>query len=243
MFTKFLKAVIRRSGWHLPAGPFRGLRLSGLSHHSSLSPKLLCTYEKELHPSFASIINACPPRIAVIGAADGYYSVGLAKAIPGATVIAYEAEPSATELNRLLAKQNGVVDRLIFRGICDPKEFANLIAKEKPQFILMDIEGGELSLLSQVSPAALSRARMLIEVHDFGTNKITAPLLEHFRTTHRVEIIPAKRRSIGDVPSFLPRVATRFLKAMGRDYLHERPPNMSWLDFTPLAGWPEPTES
>ena len=77
-----------------------------------------------------------------IGAAEGYYAVGLALTYPFLPIIAYEQDAGARNLISEMAKLNGVERKIEIRGYCEP---TNLIhdLKNKNMFILMDVEGYE----------------------------------------------------------------------------------------------------
>ena len=75
-------AVTRRFvAWHgltVSGGPFAGLAYPDRAP-ISLVPKLLGIYERELHGAIEAAIRAQPGLIVNVGAADGYYAVGLAR--------------------------------------------------------------------------------------------------------------------------------------------------------------------
>src|SRR5271166_5203781 len=69
------------------AGPFRGMRYIDQSHSSSLIPKWLGLYERELHDCIEEAIASPFQTVLDIGAAEGYYAVGLALRMHDARVI------------------------------------------------------------------------------------------------------------------------------------------------------------
>src|SRR5438445_9468790 len=75
------------------AGPFQGLTYVSTARGSSIGPKLLGTYEIELREVVEEIIRRGYKTIINIGAGEGYYGVGLAKRMPDARVICFDAEP------------------------------------------------------------------------------------------------------------------------------------------------------
>src|SRR5690348_12219164 len=96
--------------WHgltVTGGPFAGLTYPD-AEPLSLVPKLLGVYESELHAAVEEAIRARPEVIVNVGAADGYYAVGLKRRCPGATVIAYEADAGQADLCRRVAAANQV---------------------------------------------------------------------------------------------------------------------------------------
>src|SRR5438876_11547620 len=59
-------------------GSFRGMAYVPEAVGSSLLPKLIGSYEQEITPAIEEMVAKRPPRIIDIGAAEGYYAVGLA---------------------------------------------------------------------------------------------------------------------------------------------------------------------
>ena len=75
------------------SGPFKGMRYPlRSSGQGGLLPKLLGTYERELSPAIERLISDRPTLVVNVGAAEGYYAVGLALRAPQAQVIAFEME-------------------------------------------------------------------------------------------------------------------------------------------------------
>ena len=89
--TKAVTWVVRRAtGDVVAAGPFAGMRYVRGAVGSVLPPKLLGLYERELHTAIARIVAAAPDEVVDAGAAEGYYAVGLARALPRCRVTAFE---------------------------------------------------------------------------------------------------------------------------------------------------------
>lgn len=59
-------------------GPFAGMKYINKAHGSSLTPKIIGTYERELHPFIYEIADKQYDCIVDVGSAEGYYAVGLA---------------------------------------------------------------------------------------------------------------------------------------------------------------------
>src|SRR4051812_22623153 len=78
-------------GWVL-SGPFEGMHYSDRSVGSAFFPKVLGTYERELHERIRACFQMGVRTVIDVGAAEGYYAVGLAMRIPGVQVVAFETE-------------------------------------------------------------------------------------------------------------------------------------------------------
>ncbi len=59
-------------------------------YYYNLSPMLLGTFEQELFDVISRIIEVKPKTIVNVGCAEGYYAVGLSRALPETNVIAFE---------------------------------------------------------------------------------------------------------------------------------------------------------
>jgi hypothetical protein len=180
--SRRVATVTRRFvAWHgltVSGGPFAGLTYPD-REPLSLVPKLLGIYERELHSAIEAAISAQPDVIVNVGAADGYYAVGLARRCPAARVVAYEADAEQRELCRRVAAANGV--EIDLRGAAGPGDL------DGAALVVMDCEGCERALLAEIS--GLRRAQIVVELHDFldaGLDTVT----QRFADTHDVVIVP-----------------------------------------------------
>ena len=82
------------------SGPFQGLSLPPKATFDAYSPKILGTYELELHAIVKEIIRSDFAAVIHIGAAEGYYACGFAAAIPEVQVTAFEAVVSGRYLQQ-----------------------------------------------------------------------------------------------------------------------------------------------
>src|SRR5437660_11467263 len=71
-------------------GPFAGMRYIDRAIGSAYLPKLLGTYECELAAIIEEVCARGPRLIIDLGAAEGYYAVGLALRNPQARVVGFE---------------------------------------------------------------------------------------------------------------------------------------------------------
>src|SRR5258708_2693479 len=86
-------------------GPFVGMYTRVRAYCSAMLPKILGTYEREIADAIETICQAGCDRIIDIGAAEGYYAVGMALRNTKAQVIAFElASGAAYDLKRLAAR-------------------------------------------------------------------------------------------------------------------------------------------
>ncbi len=187
------------------SGPFQGLvHPEGIDTvASSHYPKLLGTYEKELHePMERLMARTRYDAIVDVGSAEGYYTVGLALRCPEVPVFAFDIDPDSRERLYGVARSNGVAGRIDFALECTPLGLREL-ARQYPRGLLVsDCEGYELDLLQPEVIAALARWDLIIETHDSLEVKVTRQLKQRFRQarTHRVREITSRRRRLGEFP-------------------------------------------
>jgi hypothetical protein len=228
--------VVRQAaGQHAVAGPFRGMRidLSPLSSRHLLG-YILGSQELELREVIGDIIARGYRTIVNVGAADGYYAVGLAIRVPQARVEAFEALPELHPLIARTAAVNGVSGRVMVRGTCTaPLLNARLAAAEGPTLVLMDIEGGEVELLDPQAIPSLARADILVETHDAFVADATTTLIRRFRETHDIACYSARSRSLDDFPPDCPPSLKRWFPELAVELMNERRTGLQrWLMLT-----------
>ncbi len=173
-----------RSGTRVLSGPFRGMDYAVGASEGSGPARLIGCYEASLHPVIDQIIARAYPQIIDIGAAEGYYAVGLALRMPDTHVYAHDTDPAARDRCRALAVANGVADRVTVGGTFDPAGFA--LCARAPTLVLCDIEGAEEALLDPVAAPGLGAVDILVEVHDLVRPGLTDRLVDRFAATHRI---------------------------------------------------------
>ena len=170
-------------------GFFKGMRYPQFkSCGSALFPKLLGTYEREVHPVLEKICRQPYTDIVNIGCAEGYYAVGLAMRIPNAKVYAFDVNQEAIRLCREMAALNGVGDRVITGAFCDPAVL-KAIPFTGTALIVCDCEGYEKKLFTSEIVKFLAPHDVFVEVHDGVDINISSTMRRLFEPTHRIEVI------------------------------------------------------
>ena len=119
----YLTHLVRtRTSDRVRLGPFAGMRYLDHSFGSAYLPKLLGTYERELAPAIEEMCATGPGLIVNVGAAEGYYAVGLARRNPGARVVAFESVPAGQAALLKMAKLNGLAAQIKVHGRCHPAD-------------------------------------------------------------------------------------------------------------------------
>ena len=182
------------------AGPFKGLRYIHRSLESTICPKLLGTYEKELWPIVEEIIAKQYRTIVNIGAAEGYYAVGLATRAPLARVICFEALVRQHSLLRRLAALNRVTEQVRLHGHCSPDLLNETLNSAEAAVVICDIDGAEYDLLDPTVVPALRRSDVLLELHDFERPETSGEIRRRFEPTHTIQVIIDRPRVPADWP-------------------------------------------
>ena len=234
-------------------GPFAGMRYIDRAVGSAFIPKLLGIYERELNECVEEACSLKFPLIVDVGAAEGYYAVGLARRNPGAHVIAFEMEEHGRAALREMAALNGIAvtdqsgdpqlggasylqPQLELHGRCELEDLQAVLTSADRALVVCDVEGGEEVLLVPEKIPALARMHLLVEMHDFCCPGITERLIARFAPTHRIKRLWQEPRATTDFP--FTSWGTRLYPARYLDWAVSewRPERMSWL-------WMEPKKS
>jgi hypothetical protein len=217
------------------AGPFRGMRYPrAQSTGSTLVPKLLGSYERELHAVVENLVQQEYSCVVDIGCAEGYYAVGFALRLPRATILAFDTDPKACALCLEMARLNGVAERVKAGGLCDEATLLSLPLGDRA-LVISDCEGYEITLFSARAVAALARHTLLIEVHDFFDEDLGEELQRRFEKTHHLTVIPGidDRRKANDYAN---AALEPYSMSMRRRLLAERRGFiMQWFLLTPRS--------
>jgi hypothetical protein len=176
-------------------GQFKGMRYpQAEAVGSTLFPKLIGSYERELQPILKKICNNNYTEIVDIGCAEGYYAVGLAMQIPSAKVFAYDINMNAKALCEKMAELNNVRQRVVIGDYCDANTLQSIPFSGKG-LIISDCEGYEKSLFTEDVLPFLVNHDLLIEIHDLVDIEISSSLRKLFQNTHLITTI----HSIDDI--------------------------------------------
>ena len=194
--------LMRRHGGIVLGGPFAGMRLGPRATEGCLVPKLVGTYEQELHPYLARLARRGYARVLDVGCAEGYYAVGIARMLPAARVVAFDAQAQARALCARLAAENGVDDRVRVQGAADVAAIEAALAGPGRSLVLCDCEGCEYAVLDPVAAPSLARADLIVEMHGTARDPARArALLERFRPTHRLQMARPGPRHPAAIPA------------------------------------------
>ena len=225
-----VEANLRERGLYpdvVQSGPFRGMQLPNPDFFmDSRFEKVFGAYEHELF-SLISRLAEHPDAYNVlvnVGAADGFYTVGLGRILSSATVIAYEPNDAKTPVLMEAARLGGIAERISLRAACTPEVLRDLSPSGRVM-VVVDVDGYEKPLLDPSVVPWLKSADLLVETHDCFVPGITRMLKDRFSATHQISEIAMKGPDYGEIP------VLAGLKMHEVDALvgSERPTLQTWL--------------
>ena len=210
-------------------GPFAGMKYPGAqAAGSAFMPKLLGSYERELHPVMERLMAKGYAELIDVGCAEGYYAVGCALKLPQCHVTAYDLDAEARRLCTAMAALNGVSDRVKVEQFCNAETLQSFRPAGK-SLIICDCEGYEKTLFTPVVRDALLGHDILIEMHDFIDLSISTHLLDLFKDSHQQTLVT----SVDDVQKardyLYPELEGLSIGVRRQALAEDRPRIMEWL--------------
>ena len=218
------KRVLTRSGGKVIAGPFRGMTYVTSADDFVEGAMLMGTYEKELHPVIEAWLSAPGDVFIDVGAAQGYYSVGMARRAPHARHIGFEMDQERIRQLERTAAANSV--KVELWGQCEPPRLVDALNAGKSPCLIMDVEGYEDVLLRGEVLEALKGTRMVIETHDYFVPGITEDVRRRLEPTHSVQLVEMGKRTAADLPF-------RFADRWTLEQVDEGRDGQTWLVANP----------
>lgn len=216
-------------------GPFAGQLLPEVIHwgHADLAAMILGVYEQEI---LTELTKAPPKRQSLlinIGAADGYYAIGLIRGGYFARAVCYEMEALGQETIRQAAARNSVKDQIEVRGKASVELWSTFDDTELcDATVLCDIEGGEYEVFNREVFKALRHCKIIIETHRWAEteSRNTRSLAQESSSTHQTRLITMGARDLSSFPelSALDDTARWLMCSEGRPY------RMEWLCLDPI---------
>lgn len=184
-------------------GPFKGMQYVDQSVGSNYVHKLIGSYESILHPYIESLRSKHFDTIIDIGAAEGYYLVGLGQMFPDSKLVGFEIEENGRQLIKEMYEKNSLKNKLVLEGEANVNNVVPYITEKT--LLICDCEGGELDILNPITEKDFSKVdTAIIELHDFIRPGIKEALTSRFSETHNIKLIPFAMAN----PDFFPFLAS-----------------------------------
>lgn len=194
------RQFVAKYGAQVQSGPFAGMKYLDRAIGSSFLPKLIGSYERELHEIIEKLLPNHYDCVIDVGSAEGYYAIGLAMKLPGhPTVYAFDTDKAAQELCQRLAQINAVSEKVLVSGYCDTDLLQNTIRGRT--LLICDCEGYEVQLLDADLVPALSHTEILVELHDTPQTSVAHLLKQRFSASHHIQIVDTAARDAQHYPN------------------------------------------
>ena len=216
-------------GEEIQMGPFAGMKYVSEQTEGALIPRLLGTYESELHPHIAAFAGEGLDCVIDVGCAEGYYAVGLARMMPQVTVYAHDIEEKARVACAGLAAKNGVGDRVVVGGEFQPEDFQKFAGQRA--LVLVDAEDAEVDILQPDRGPALAGMNIIVETHDVYRRGALGTMMARFAPTHDIVRVDQQTKSF-EIPGWLEGM-THLDQLLAVWEWRQRP--TPWLVMTPKA--------
>lgn len=191
---------IAHEGARIRSGPFAGMAYVSHATEGALIPRLLGTYESELHPHLTAFAAEGVETVIDVGCAEGYYAVGLARLMPEVVVHAFDIDEAARAACAELAERNDVAGRVRIGGAFAPEGFEAFAGQRA--LVMVDAEGAELDVLRPDLSPALAGFRLIVETHDVYRRGALAEVVRRFEPTHEITI-ERQQPKVFDPPPWL----------------------------------------
>jgi hypothetical protein len=191
---------LHHEGARIRSGPFAGMEYVSAATEGALVPRLIGTYESELHPHLAAFAAERIETVIDVGCAEGYYAVGLARLMPRATIHAYDIDPAARAACAELAAKNGVADRVLIGEAFAPEGFQAFAGRRV--LVMVDAEGAELDVLQPDRAPALAGMNLIVETHDVYRQGALDELVRRFAPSHEITLVRQEPK-VFELPAWL----------------------------------------
>jgi hypothetical protein len=170
-------------------GIFKGMHYPIDAFGSALIPKLAGTYESDLQSWLGKLLKSNAQfNLIDIGAAEGWYAVGLALSSRVERVVAFESSTKARYLMNQLAEANGVLEKIQIESEFSGGQQFDFIIEGlntlNTTLLICDIEGGEELFLD--TNLTLDNYFFIFECHDHIIPEIGNKLRLKFSHSHNV---------------------------------------------------------
>lgn len=156
--------------------------------------KILGVYETEVVSALQGLDWSRYTGFIDVGCADGFHAVGIAGAVPGMHVYAFDISENARRVTAAAARLNNVAERVTVAGAFSPDGLA-----DGRYCMLLDIEGAEADFVDE-HRRWLAGIDMVIECHDRKRGNVTERIKTALAATHDITTIQRSGRCPAELP-------------------------------------------
>lgn len=209
------------------SGVFQGMKYMPKASGSMLGPKILGTYEREIHGWIENAIGKDYDTLIDIGAAEGFYAVGFLCRSPNLRTHSFDLNRDCHHLQSRLAELNRVQDRLKIHHGFEHEWFEKHLPALGKVLFFVDVDGAENELLDTDRYPLLRDVDLIVETHDCFVPAVTDRLIDRFKTTHDVERVSSRTRRLEDLPAL-----AKFTVRQKLELANEHRPPQEWLSLS-----------
>lgn len=165
--NKVLNHLLDIHSYKVAYGEFKGMKLGKNNFWSKndLITYILGVYEYHIIAQLVKFSKEDDNVFIDIGAADGYFAVGMAYSKLFKIVHAFEIENSARENLKKNAQDNCCDNKIFIHKEANLNSLKKIIDTNQTATILIDIEGGEYELINKDILKLLNKCKIIIELH------------------------------------------------------------------------------
>ncbi len=191
VLDKYTALFLQNNPKVVQGGPFTGLQYVDKAVGSNYLHKLVGSYEAVLHPVWSKIFQKHFDTVIDIGAAEGYYLVGLGQKFPQTKLVGFETESRGRDLIAEMYQKNNLQNELILEGTATVNNVPSYITENT--LLICDCEGGELDILNPDLESAFKKIdTAIVELHDLMRPGIKETLTKRFSPTHTINFVQFK---------------------------------------------------
>ncbi len=181
-------------------GPFTGMAISSAPWWGKLDLGSQCLglYEKEILDYLDGVTEHAYSIFIDIGAADGYYAVGMLLSKKVDHAVCFEMSAAGQSAIRENWSQNQQPGLLEVFGEATPDSLCELLPGPLENgLVLVDIEGAEFELLTDAVLFLLSKSTVIVEIHNWIDDFITqyVAMIMRIGELFDIDVIERKNRN------------------------------------------------
>jgi hypothetical protein len=188
-------------------GPLKGFPVERAPKWGTgdVASKLFGLYEQEV----LTIVESCIGRKTILvnlGAADGYYGIGLIATNNFPRSVCYELSDEGKSSIEKCALEHAVSDRVLLFGAASnqfPADLKRLGLAVEDMLVLCDVEGAEFEIFDENCLKNLEGSEVIIELHEFmvqnGADNIQS-LFDRARRHFDVRLFKTGYRDLSGIP-------------------------------------------
>ncbi len=169
---KIWDILLNKYSYKVAYGPLKGMLLNKDTWWSKNDriTQTLGVYEQHVMEKLIELSGINNSQFVDIGAADGYFAVGMAYSNFYDNIYAFEISKRGQDKIKENAIRNSCLDSVIIKGEANYDSLNNIINNDAGTVLLIDIEGFEFELLTTDILILLRNCHVICELHPWLVN-------------------------------------------------------------------------